>query len=57
MTTAFGALRRGRADAAQYREQLGSLHRNTSPGSMDPLAPVRLEVIDRATTRLCKRLH
>lgn len=37
-------------DAAQYREQLGALQtKYFGPGQWDPLCPVRLEVIDRAT--------
>jgi hypothetical protein len=44
-------------DAAQYREQLGSLHQEYfGPGQCDPLAPVRLEVIDRATDEALQRL-
>ena len=44
-------------DAAQYREQLGSLHEEYfGPGRWDPLAPVRLEVIDRATDEALQRL-
>jgi hypothetical protein len=44
-------------DAAQYREQLGSLHTEYfGPGQWDPLSPVRLEVIDRATDEALQRL-
>ena len=44
-------------DAAQYREQLRSLHEEYfGPGQWDPLAPVRLEVIDRATDEALQRL-
>ena len=44
-------------DAAQYREQLSSLHQEYfGPGQWDPLAPVRLEVIDRATEEALQRL-
>ena len=44
-------------DAAQYREQLGSLHAEYfGPGQWDPLSPVRLEVIDRATDEALQRL-
>ncbi|HOX55660.1 MAG TPA: DEAD/DEAH box helicase [Candidatus Paceibacterota bacterium] len=44
-------------DAAQYREQLNSLHAEYfGPGQWDPLAPVRLEVIDRATDEALQRL-
>jgi hypothetical protein len=44
-------------DAAQYREQLGALHQEYfGPGQWDPLAPVRLEVIDRATDEALQRL-
>ena len=44
-------------DAAQYREQLSSLHEEYfGPGQWDPLAPVRLEVIDRATDEALQRL-
>jgi hypothetical protein len=44
-------------DAAQYREQLSSLHQEYfGPGQWDPLAPVRLEVIDRATDEALQRL-
>ena len=44
-------------DAAQWREKLGSLHAEYfGPGQSDPLAPVRLEVIDRATDEALQRL-
>src|ERR1019366_8870652 len=44
-------------DAAQYREQLSALHEEFfGPGQWDPLAPVRLEVIDRATDDALQRL-
>jgi hypothetical protein len=44
-------------DATQYREQLGALHEEYfGPGQWDPLAPVRLEVIDRATDEALQRL-
>jgi len=44
-------------DATQYREQLNSLHDEYfGPGRWDPLAPVRLEVIDRATDEALQRL-
>jgi hypothetical protein len=44
-------------DAAQCREQLNSLHDEYfGPGQWDPLAPVRLEVIDRATDEALQRL-
>ena len=44
-------------DAAQCREQLDSLHEEYfGPGQCDPLAPVRLEVIDRATDEALQRL-
>jgi hypothetical protein len=44
-------------DAAQWRENLGSLHQEYfGPGRWDPLAPVRLEVIDRATDEALQRL-
>ncbi len=44
-------------DAAQYREQLNALHDEYfGPGRWDPLAPVRLEVIDRATDEALQRL-
>ena len=44
-------------DAPQWREKLGSLHEEYfGPGQCDPLAPVRLEVIDRATDEALQRL-
>ena len=44
-------------DAVQWREKLGSLHEEYfGPGQYDPLAPVRLEVIDRATDEALQRL-
>ena len=44
-------------DAPQYREQLNALHDEYfGPGRWDPLAPVRLEVIDRATDEALQRL-
>ena len=44
-------------DAAQFRGQLDSLHQDYfGPGQSDPLAPVRLEVIDRATDEALRRL-
>jgi len=44
-------------DATQYREQLNALHGEYfGPGQWDPLAPVRLEVIDRATDEALQRL-
>jgi hypothetical protein len=44
-------------DPAQWREKLGSLHEDYfGPGQGDPLAPVRLEVIDRATDEAIQRL-
>jgi superfamily II DNA or RNA helicase len=44
-------------DAAQWREQLNALHQDYfGPGQSDPLAPVRLEVIDRATDEALQRL-
>jgi hypothetical protein len=44
-------------DAAQCREKLNSLHEEYfGPGQWDPLAPVRLEVIDRATDEALQRL-
>ncbi len=44
-------------DAAQWREQLASLHQDYfGPGQSDPLAPVRLEVVDRATDEALQRL-
>ncbi len=46
-------------DAAQWRETLGLVHRELfGPGKAeaDPLAPVQLEVIDRATDEAIQRL-
>ncbi len=44
-------------DAPNYREQLKSLHDDLfRPGKVDPLTPVRLEVIDRATDETLQRL-
>jgi hypothetical protein len=44
-------------DAAQWRERLNSLHHDYfSNGKADPLAPVRLEVVDRATHDALQRL-
>jgi hypothetical protein len=44
-------------DAAQWREKLVSLHQDYfPPGQTDPLAPVRLEVIERATDEAIDRL-
>jgi hypothetical protein len=44
-------------DAPQFRLQLDSLHQDYfGPGHSDPLAPVRLEVIDRATDEAMRRL-
>jgi hypothetical protein len=44
-------------DAPQFRGQLESLHQDYfGPGQSDPLAPVRLEVIDRATDEALRRL-
>ncbi len=44
-------------DAAQYRQQLAPLHEEYfGPGRWDPLAPVRLEVIDQATDEALQRL-
>ena len=44
-------------DAPQWREKLGSLHEEYfGPGQWDPLSPVRLEVIDRATDEALQRL-
>ncbi|SPE58517.1 conserved hypothetical protein [Verrucomicrobia bacterium] len=42
---------------AEHREKLASLHEEYfGPGRWDPLAPVRLEVIDRATDEALQRL-
>ena len=44
-------------DAQQWREKLDALHQEYfGPGESDPLAPVRLEVIDRATDEALQRL-
>jgi superfamily II DNA or RNA helicase len=44
-------------DAAQWREKLAALHDEYfGPGRWDPLSPVRLEVIDRATDEALQRL-
>jgi hypothetical protein len=44
-------------DAPQFRGQLDALHQDYfGPGQSDPLAPVRLEVIDRATDEALRRL-
>jgi hypothetical protein len=44
-------------DALQWREKLNSLHDEYfGAGRGDPLAPVRLEVIDRATDEALQRL-
>jgi hypothetical protein len=44
-------------DAHQWRDKLGSLHEEYFPmNQSDPLAPVRLEVIDRATDEALGRL-
>jgi hypothetical protein len=44
-------------DAAQWRENLNALHQDYfGPGQSDPLAPVRLEVVDRATDEAVHRL-
>ena len=44
-------------DATQWRENLAALHEEYfGPGQWDPLAPVRLEVIDRATHEAVERL-
>ena len=44
-------------DAARFRDQLGLLHEEFfGPGRWDPLSPVRLEVIDRATDEALQRL-
>ncbi len=43
--------------AAQVRERLQELHRDFfGPGRSDPLAPVQLEVVDRATHEALERL-
>jgi len=44
-------------DAPQWRERLNTLHGDFfGPGRSDPLAPVRLEVVDRATHEALERL-
>ncbi len=44
-------------DAAQWRERLSELHRDFfGPDRSDPLAPVQLEVVDRATHDALERL-
>jgi superfamily II DNA or RNA helicase len=44
-------------DAAQCREKIAALHEEYfGPGQSDPTAPVRLEVIDRATDEALQRL-
>jgi hypothetical protein len=44
-------------DAPRSRDQLASLHDEFfGPGRSDPLAPVRLEVVDRATDEALQRL-
>jgi superfamily II DNA or RNA helicase len=44
-------------DAPQWREKLNSLHDEYfGPGQSDPLAPTRLEVIDRSTDEALQRL-
>jgi superfamily II DNA or RNA helicase len=44
-------------DAPQFRAQLDALHQDYfGPSQSDPLAPVRLEVIDRATDEALRRL-
>jgi hypothetical protein len=44
-------------EAPQWRERLNSLHEEYfGPGQCDPLSPVRLEVIDRATDEALQRL-
>ena len=44
-------------DAAQWRERLAPLHQELfGPGQADPLAPVELVVIDRATDEALQRL-
>ncbi|MBM3836389.1 MAG: DEAD/DEAH box helicase [Verrucomicrobia bacterium] len=44
-------------EAAQWREKLGALHEQFfGAGQSDPLAPVQLEVIDRATHEALERL-
>lgn len=44
-------------DTAQMREQLAALHRDVfTKGKTDPLAPVQLQVIDRATHEAIERM-
>jgi superfamily II DNA/RNA helicase len=44
-------------DAPKWREGLAALHKELfGPGKTDPLAPVQLEVIDRATDEAVQRL-
>jgi hypothetical protein len=44
-------------DAAQWRDRLGALHAEFfGPGQGDPLAPVQLEILDRATDEALARL-
>jgi superfamily II DNA or RNA helicase len=44
-------------EAAQWRERLNELHRDFfGPDRSDPLAPVQLEVVDRATHEALERL-
>ena len=44
-------------DPAQWREKLNSLHTDLfGRGKIDPLAPVQLEIIDRATDEAIQRL-
>ncbi|MBI3852027.1 MAG: DEAD/DEAH box helicase [Verrucomicrobia bacterium] len=44
-------------DAAQWQTRLNELHRDFfGPGLSDPLAPVQLEVVDRATHEALERL-
>jgi hypothetical protein len=44
-------------DAPLWRERLGNIHQDLfGPGKTDPLAPVQLEVIDRATDDALQRL-
>jgi hypothetical protein len=44
-------------DAASWQEQLGALHGELfGPGKTDPLAPTRLEVVDRATADAIQRM-
>jgi superfamily II DNA or RNA helicase len=44
-------------DAAQWRARLNELHQDFfGPGKSDPLAPVQLEVVDRATHEALERL-